>query len=366
MKVLLIILLVSLPVLQICTKLDESNPEDVLNKYLELKNDRDFKAAYELISSSSQEFATPGEYVKYYEKPDSLLSKKILVISVTEIDADKNSPSYKRFKMKGQEISTKNDTVNYLHYFTLKNEDSRWRIVWDNIIAQQASESYNKGDYDGAIKLLETATNLNPFDADAFEKIGWCYTRDETKEYEVRKDKIMTNFKYALSLEPDDANHYNSMAGYYSFINMPDLAIDSYNKGIDLALSKNEKYSMYANLSACYVAKKETDMAIEYLEKAIDCYADSPFAWYKYGNLLYDQGKYEGAKEKYEMALSLPAMENGLQSGLFYYYSKLCLKQYEYQKSKEYILKAIEMDPNNESYHDLYQRINNHTSENTY
>ncbi|MBK7439957.1 MAG: tetratricopeptide repeat protein [Bacteroidetes bacterium] len=85
--------------------------------------------------------------------------------------------------------------------------------------------------------------------------------------------------------------------------------------------------------------------------------------YYKYGVILNDQGKYEEAKEKYEKALNLPAMENGLQSGLYYAYSKLCLKQYEYQKAKEYILKALEMDPNNEYYHDLYKRINNHSAD---
>ena len=84
---------------------------------------------------------------------------------------------------------------------------------------------------------------------------------------------------------------------------------------------------------------------------------------YKYGVILNDLGKYEEAKEKYEKALSLPAMENSLQSGLFYYYSSLCLKQYEYNRAKDYILKALEIEPNNEYYQDLYDKINYYTSD---
>ncbi|MBK7443117.1 MAG: tetratricopeptide repeat protein [Bacteroidetes bacterium] len=173
----------------------------------------------------------------------------------------------------------------------------------------------------------------------------------------------MKNFKYAISLEPDNPDHYNAMAGYYGLINMPDLEIETYNKGIELALNKGDKYTLYANLAQCYVNKYQPGTAITYLDKAIECLANDAFVYYKYGVILYDEGKYEEAKAKYQKALSLPSMENGLQSGLYYAYSKLCLKQFEYQKAKEYILKAIEMDPNNENYHDLYKRINNHSAD---
>lgn len=348
---------------QSCKKLDETNAEAVLTKYMELRIEQDFKAAYDLISSDSKKSATLDEYTKYFEIPDSVKPQGRLIKSILQVDENISSPSYKRFKVNGVQISHDGDSINYLTYFTLKNEDGNWRIVWNSIITQIASQSYNKGDYDGALKLLENATTLDPFDASAFEKIGWCYLRDNTKSDEIRKDEIMKNFKYALTLEPDEWSHYNAMASYYSILNLIDLEIDSYNKGLKLVLNESDKSTLYANLSTCYVAKRQYDKAIDYLEKSIECYPNFAYAYYKYGVILNDLGKYEEAKEKYEKALSLPAMENSLQSGLFYYYSSLCLKQYEYNKAKDYILKALEIDPNNEYYQDLYDKINYYTSD---
>lgn len=348
---------------QSCQKLDESNPQLVLNRYLELRNDKEYESAYELISSDSKEFVTPEEFLKYYETPDSLGLKQLVNHSIEEVDQDNNSPSYKRFKTKGQLISNDGDSINYLFYVTLKNEDGKWRIIWDNILTQQANQSYNKGDYDGALKLLETAIKLDPYDGEALEQIGWCYLRDNTKPDNVRKDEIMKNFKYALTLEPDEWSHYNAMASYYSLINLIDLQIDSYNKGLEMALNESDRATIYANLSNSYMAKYQTDKAIDYLNKSIECYPNSAYSYYRYGVILNDLGKYEEAKEKYEKALSLPAMESSLQSGLFYSYSKLCLKQYEYNKAKDYILKALEIEPNNEYYQDLYDKINYYTSD---
>ncbi|MBK7568294.1 MAG: tetratricopeptide repeat protein [Bacteroidetes bacterium] len=359
MKVSLVGLITLLAILQSCKKLDETNPEAVLSKYMELRIEEEFKAAYDLISTDSKKSATLGEYTKYFEIPDSLKPQGRLIKSIAAVDENINSPSYRRFKVNGIQISHKGDSIKYLTYFTLKNEDARWRIVWDNIITQQADHSFNNGDYDGALDLLETAIKLDPYDAEAIEKIGWCYLRDNTKSDVVRKDEIMKNFKYALTLEPDEWTHYNAMASYYSLINLSDLQIDSYNKGLEMALNEPDKATIYANLSNCYVAKRQTDKAIDYLEKSIECYPNSAYSYYKFGVILNDLGKYEEAKEKYEKALSLPTLENSLQSGLFYSYSSLCLKQYEYQKAKDYILKALEIDPNNEYYQALYDKINN-------
>lgn len=363
MKVLLIAIIALFTLTPGCNKLDETNPEEVLSKYMDLRFNLDFKAAYNLLSSDSKQISTLGEYIKYFETPDSLKPLSRSIKSIEQVDENINSPSYLRFRVKGLQISHNGDSINYIGYFTLKNEDSKWTVVWNKLITKQAQLSYNKGDYDGALKLLFNATNLDPYDADAFEKIGWCYLRDNTKTEEIRKDEMMKNFKYALMLEPDKSAHYNAMAAYYGFIDMPDLKIESYNKGIQLALSNSDKSSIYSNLAQCYVDKYQPDKALEFLDKSIDCYPNSTFAYYKYGVILKNEGNYEEAKEKYEKALSLPVMENALQSNLYYSYAQLCYIQYEYQKAKEYILKAIDMDPNNETYHDLYERINYHTGD---
>ena len=61
-----------------------------------------------------------------------------------------------------------------------------------------------------------------------------------SKSLSESKEQMLKNFKYAVSLEPDVANHYNSLASYYSMIKIPDLQIENYKKAIELTLNKRE------------------------------------------------------------------------------------------------------------------------------
>jgi hypothetical protein len=50
-------------------------------------------------------------------------------------------------------------------------------------------------------------------------------------------------------------------------------------------------------------------------------------------------------------------MENSLQGTLFYSYSFCCLDKGKCEVAKEYINKALDIEPNNDSYQALYNKI---------
>jgi tetratricopeptide (TPR) repeat protein len=342
---------------QSCNSLDESNPNELLTQYLNYGFDKSYEKRYNLISTDSKGLCSLGEYLKYYDSPDSLKPISSEILSIKELDKDINNPSFKRFKSKTEIITQSNDTIINQYYWTLKNEDNHWRVIWHQTILRQASQKYNDADYEGAIKLYEKAIVLNPYSANAYSKIGWCYYRDMSKSLAESKEQMLKNFKYAVSLEPDIADHYNSLASYYSMINIPDLQIENYKKAIELTLNKNEGSYLYANMSGTYLIEKNYDEALINIKKAISLDSTNTFNWYKYGLILKQTEKNKEAKEQFEKALSFPIMENSLQNGLYQSYSTVCYFLEEYDKAKTYILKALELSPSDKTSILIYDEI---------
>ncbi|MBK7439956.1 MAG: hypothetical protein IPI65_00060 [Bacteroidetes bacterium] len=120
MKISLVALIALFSIAQSCKSLDETNPEEVLREYMELRINQNHKDAYDLISTDSKKFATLSEFTKYFEIPDSIKPQGILIKSIVAADANINLPSYRRFKINGQQISHDGDSINYLSYYTQK------------------------------------------------------------------------------------------------------------------------------------------------------------------------------------------------------------------------------------------------------
>lgn len=336
---------------------DRSKPKDVVQQYIELGFDRNYPERYELLSNNTKQSVSLGEYQKFYEAPDSLLFTNHKILSLEELNSDANYPTYKRFKTKIQQQNSKNDTLVYLNYWSLKNDDNKWGVVWSLTIQLQANQKFNDSEYEGALQLLKKANELDPFDAGIYSLTGWCFVRDDSKNLSERKDNILKNFKYAISLEPDMANHYNSLASYYSVAGIPDLQIENYNKAIDLTLNESEKGYLFANLSGVYLNENKIKESVKSIEKAIEIDKQSAFNWYKYGLILMEQDKNDQAKVAFEKSLNLPEMANSLQSSLYYNYSDLCYQLKDYKTSKKYILMCLELDPNASWAISLYEKL---------
>jgi len=343
--------------IQSCNSVDDSNPNDLLKNYIDYGFNKSYEKRHELISTDSKKICSLGEYLNYYEKPDSLTPINNVLLSIKELQAGKNYPSYKRFRTKTESIMENNDTLKYLSYWTLKNENNHWRVVWWGNILQQSEKKYNNGDFDGTIKLCEKIIKLDPYAAVAYSKIGWCYYRDQSKSLNKRKELMLKNFKYTISLEPDIPDHYNSLASYYSIINISELQIENFKKAIKLSYNEKQRSYLYANMSGVYLFNNNIKEAFLNIKKAVSLDSTSSFNWFKYGVVLMFQKKNNEAKIKFEKAIELPPMENALQFGLFASYAQICYEEKDLESAKTYILKALELNPSDKWAISLYNKI---------
>lgn len=340
-----------------CThKADFKNPSKVLERYFELRNSKNFDVQYDLISSKSRETVNKDEFIRFYGRDSAGLSKNIEVKSIVELEVDKNYPNFKRFKVEGIVIS-KTDTTNFCSYYTLINEDNNWKAIWTRTLEDFAQRQYEKGLYNEAIKLYEKILEINPFSSNAYSKKAWCFERDNLLSAYERNSKVLENAKKALALEPDIAEYYNTLGMYYLIVRIPELQIENFHKAIVYSLDEKEKSSYYSNLATTYFSWNKLDSAYFYINKAIALDSNDTFSWMRKGNILSKQNLRNEAQIAFERALNLPEMETALQATLYFSYAELSNSQNKFKVAHKYILKALEIDPNNFSYQQLYKEI---------
>jgi tetratricopeptide (TPR) repeat protein len=341
-----------------CNSTDFSNPETVIKKYRELSHENKNEKIYEgFLSTKSKEYVTMDEFLKNRNISDSILKKtKYLDTKVSTYPVDVNNPTYSRFKIDEKEIIDK-DTTYYRYYYTLINENGKWQVIWTGTLLSFAEKKYNDGNYIEARKTLDKIIEINPFCGDAYKKLAWTYIRDRSLSPNDWENGIVKNAKYAVLLEEDNFEHYITLGAYYSQIGNPDLAIQNGERGLQYCLNKDDKITIYSNLVGEYINEKKFEKAEEYVKKSIEIDSDKAFVWFRYGNLMYAMGKKEKAIEYLEIALSKEKMENYLQGTLYYTYSYYCWEEKYCIKAKEYINKALDIEPNNHRYQNLYKKI---------
>lgn len=341
-----------------CNRTDFTNPEEVITSYRNLTSERKNEKVYdEFLSSKSKEFVTKDEFIKDRYTPDSISnSTTLLERKVSSFPVDINNPTYRRYKVDEKSIFKK-DTVYYRHYYTLLNENGNWKVVWTGTLLTFAGKKYADGNYSEARKTLEKIIEIDPFFGRAYALLAWSYYRDNSLTRNEWENGVVKNAKYAVTLEEDNPDHYNTLAAYYSAIGNNDLAIQNYERGLSYCQNGYEKTTFYSNLVGEYMEKRKFEKAEDYIKKSIEINDKDAFAWYMYGNLMQEQNKVDKAIEYYEQALKKDKMENSLQGGLYYSYSFSCLKKGKCDIAREYINKALDIQPNNNSYQFLYNQI---------
>jgi pentatricopeptide repeat protein len=358
-KITLGISILVLTTLLSCDRTDFANPEAVVNSYRTLAYENKDENLYEdFLSSKSKEFVTKDEFIRHRSSvPDSLLkSRSLLDRKVSSCTIGVTNSTHRKYKVDEKYIFNK-DTNYICLYYSLINENGKWKVIWTGTLLSFAKEKYNAGNYLEARKMLEMIIEIDPFLGTAYHDLAWCYLRDKSLSQKEREDGIVRNAKYALALEEDCYMHYNTLAAYYSEIESSNLAILNYERGLSYCQNNDEKSVIYSNLVGSYAKEGRFDKAEEFLKKSIAINPKSAFIWYKYGILAYDQGKIDEATEYFEKALNEVRMESSLQGSLYYCYALCCLTKNKCEISRDYVNKALDIEPNNDSYQQLHNRI---------
>lgn len=343
-----------------CNRTDFTNPEEVIKSYRTLTNENKNEKVYdEFISSKSKEFVTKDEFLKDRYAPDSISNSRTLLESkVSNFPVDVNNPTYRRFKVDEKSIFKK-DTIYNRYYYSLINENGEWKVIWTNTLYTFARKKYADGNYSEARKTLDKIIEIDPFSGRAYDFLAWCFLRDNSLTRNEQENGIVKNAKYAVTLEEDIFNHYNTLASYYSSIGNTDLQIQNYERGLLYCQNNDEKSMFYSNLVGAYTSEGKFEKAEDYVKKSIEINDKDAFVWYKYGILMQEQDHNDRALEYFEKALEQPKMENALQGDLYYSYSSSCLKKGNCDIAREYINKALDIEPNDNYYQALYDKIKN-------
>lgn len=357
-KITLTIGILGLTTLLSCNRTDFTNPEEVIKSYRTFTNEnKNEKVFDEFLSSKSKEFVTKDEFLKDRYTPDSISnSTTILESKVSSFPVDINNPTYRRYKV-DEKFIFKKDTIYNRNYYTLLNENGNWKVVWTGTLLTFAYKKYADGNYAEARKTLEKIIEIDPFFGRAYDLLAWNYYRDNSLNRNEWENGVVKNAKYAVTLEEDNPDHYNTLAAYYSAIGNNDLAIQNYERGLSYCQNKYEKTTFYSNLVGEYMTKGKFEKAEDYIKKSIEIDEKDAFAWFNYGALMQEQNKNDKAIEYFEKALNLNKMENSLQGSLYYRYSLSCLKKGKCDIAREYINKALDIAPNDYAYQALYSKI---------
>lgn len=206
--------------------------------------------------------------------------------------------------------------------------------------------------YSDALLTADRYVKKYPQDAGFYYLRGWSYLRLHDL------NNAQNDFELCTKVDPTYANGYKGLACIYQEKGIFDLAEKNYEKALELATTSERKSSIYENMANMYLYyRKDYRKAINLYLQAIEL-NDS-------GNLYKDLGRayYKIHQKKKAEEVWLKAVNeknfNGtyFKRGTYYFLALYYLETKEYQKSKENILKAIELSPNNNQYLTFYKKL---------
>ena len=363
----------------------EKNPNDA-GLWFFLGEEMNVKYSYE----TQKEF---GEKMKCYEKAIKLnpfMTDAIYALALMhEKRADSNTANryLKKLKQLGDTRKSLDDDIKRVEdklekgrLGSIKNMEKRLTEKPDDpeTIKQAGYFFYHYGEKDKGLTLLEYAVELKPDLSDGhyflglaykeekqFAKAIECFNKCLKLEEETEDDELihklydfiaecyrgLEDFDKAIEYQQKCIDCYPSIwdkqyplyfLGFiYNRKGDHRKAIELYNKAIEEAPDSNFVSTLYSQLSEQYYQLNELEKALECLQKTVSLKPDDDEAFYKIGVINSELGDDELAEVGYNMAIK--ANRFHIQSynnlGRIYY------DRNESDKSIEYYLKAIEIDP---------------------
>jgi tetratricopeptide (TPR) repeat protein len=345
-------------------KIDRNNPESVATSFFKLLSENNYKKAYELIDDFNKKTQNVYDFINYYS--DTLESPfqknhKYELVTANQVNFDPDFPNYRSYEIVYRAVSGNGLDMeqNTLLLTSIKESDG-WNIIWSNKLKSRAKTISDKENYKEAIEIYKKILKLNPFDAEAFSDIGWAYYKNGDH------DKAMVSAKKAKDLRPNDDKNFNLIACIYSDLNENELAIENYERALSFITKDKNKTMLLTNLSGEYLNMGNYRKANELINKAIETDSTYLFATFTKALIYYHEQKLDSALFYYSKSVDKEGLESYLQKHLYYNYS-LCLfdkskiesnnKKELIDNSLKYIVKAMNIDPDNTEYRELFVKI---------
>ena len=180
-------------------------------------------------------------------------------------------------------------------------------------LAPDYSSSYNMlgysyrnlGNYDEAEKAFKKYIELIPNDPNPYDSYA------EMLSKQGRFEESIVQYKKALAINPDFFNSRMGISNDLTLLNRYDEAIKNCNQSFDLAKNDGEKRFALFTKVITYIDAGKTDSALQEMQnefgiaKNINDAGAMNGDLTAMGNILFEAGRYEGAKAKYLEALSV-------------------------------------------------------------
>jgi tetratricopeptide (TPR) repeat protein len=173
--------------------------------------------------------------------------------------------------------------------------------VWVSTVAQTLATIYHqiKQDTDATIQLLQTATQLDASNLDAWAMLGDILTEQGEFEEAVRI------YRHLAEERPDNADCQNYLGYLLWQLDKNDEAIAAYRQAIRL---DTENPIAFNNLGVIYLDEKcQLDKALEMFKRAVSLKPDYTLACFNIGRVHEALGQISEAAQYYSKALALNA-----------------------------------------------------------
>lgn len=350
-----------------CTEdVDYSNPKSVVSQYYQWNFENKYERQYSLLADTCKKYLTEQEFVEFCIKNESLSKKsqkgdKI----INQLSIDPEHLEYRRFEIQYKEINKKNkDTIDIILYVTTYNENGEWKIVWTDNISDAAENLMRGQQFSDAIRYYNRALNYDPLKPSFYSQIGWCQYR------QGYYDQALISAQKAIELQPERSATLNLIAGIYSAQDNTELAIETYKDAIEITYVIKEKKALLSNLASCYLENQNYSDAQQILNEVLDIDSTFTHAWWVKGRTYADQNATDSAIISFKKAIAFQPMDDFLQKNLYF---DLAQAEHNFvlgtslfsadrdrilSQAKIHILKALRLQPDDVSYRELLDKIN--------
>ncbi|REJ43634.1 MAG: tetratricopeptide repeat protein [Microcystis flos-aquae DF17] len=193
--------------------------------------------------------------------------------------------------------------------------------------------------YQTAIEALQQAINTLPKGED-LKNFHSSILQQQSVVYRYLEnyEQALTVINQAISLVPNNPNHYNEKWGVLSELKRYDEGLAAINQAIHLA----PRAAWYGNRGVLYYNQQKYELALSDYSKAIDINPNLADAYNNRGNLYKDLQKYDLALSDYSKAIDInpnDALAYNNRGNLYYNQQKYELALSDYSK-------AIDINPN--------------------
>lgn len=208
----------------------------------------------------------------------------------------------KAHSIKGDYMLRKEDEAAALIAYqnALKYDKTQYPI-WSQVLIML----YQKGDFEDLYAYSTECLEYFPTISTVYLLNG--VASNQLKKYQEALDILSVGQELILNDPPLKAEFYGQLGESYFGIGEPKSAIEKYKKAIDLAPGSALIRNNFAFQLANY--KVDLELALSMIKQAMEAAPEQPQFIDTYGWVLFQQDKFEEAKEQFEKAYSINATD---------------------------------------------------------